>query len=39
MSVFKLIMTEGTHFLSNHDRKDTKDKGVQNVVHENVSCL
>ena len=32
-------MTEGAHFLSEHDRKDTNDKDVQNVVRENVSSL
>ena len=25
--------------LSKHDWKSTNDKGVQNVVHQNVSCL
>ena len=39
MSVFKLIMKEGTHFLNEHDRKDTNGKGLKNVVHENVSCV
>ena len=25
--------------LSKHDRKSTNDKGIQNAVHRNVSCL